>query len=347
MKKRHIILLGIGISLCIVPFLINIYSIFRIISLILGIIFILVSLILKRKRSIFYIILIPLIMLVFSYGIDTLLIYTLKRIPIFSYVIESNKNVKTYNSLFYRIFDCDNELILDYGYIKSYACNTSLLDAININSFLQDTDATYKNYRHKFVHVYGKISKISGNESIELASFTQSDNSLNGYVNFNLDNILIVNTTQSLNKYKIYDYIDVFGEVDKISDGKISLINTKLVASEIYNDYSFEIISNDNKVLTNLVKENDYYYYGITSINIKYDQDNIYELSYLLLDGRLLFDDLIKNKEYITFKDDTSEETAKKYKLEKFDIIKCTNNRVVFASSNSNALDDVCSLDID
>ena len=347
MKKRLIVLLGFGLTLMIVPFLINIYSIFRIISLIVGIILITVSLCLKKKRNTFYIILVPLIMLVFSYGTDTLLFYTLKRVPVFSYAIKSSEKMKTYNSFFYRVFDCNGDLTLDYGYTKNYVCSNDCLDAININSFMQDAEESFKKYHHKFVHIYGKISKITGNENIELASFTQGDDTLNGYVNFNLNNILIVNTDENLSKYRIYDYVDVYGKVTSINDGKITLTNTRLVASNIYDTYSFEIIASDDNKLTNLVKEKDYYYYGLNTINVKYDGDNIYELSYLLTDDRFKFDDLIKDKEYETFKNDEDVELAKKYKLEKFDLLECSNGKKIVANSKSKADQSVCDLEID
>ena len=347
MKKRLIVLLGLGLTLMIVPFLINIYSIFRIISLVLGIILITVSLCLKKKRNIFYIILVPLIMLVFSYGIDTLLFYTLKRVPVFSYAIKSSDKMRTYNSFFYRVFDCNGNLTLDYGYTKNYVCSNDCLDAININSFMQDAEESFKKYHHKFVHVYGKISKITGNENIELASFTQGDDTLNGYVNFNLNNILIVNTDENLSKYRIYDYVDVYGKVTSINDGKITLTNTKLVASDIYDTYSFEIIASDDNKLTNLVKEKDYYYYGLNTINVKYDGDNIYELSYLLTDDRFKFDDLIQDKEYEVFKNDEDVEIAKKYKLEKFDLLECSNGKKIVANSKSKANQSICDLELD
>lgn len=347
MKKRLIVLLGLGLTLMIVPFLINIYSIFRIISLVLGIILITVSLCLKKKRNIFYIILVPLIMLVFSYGIDTLLFYTLKRVPVFSYAIKSSDKMRTYNSFFYRVFDCNGNLTLDYGYTKNYVCSNDCLDAININSFMQDAEESFKKYHHKFVHIYGKISKITGNENIELASFTQGDDTLNGYVNFNLNNILIVNTDENLSKYRIYDYVDVYGKVTSINDGKITLTNTKLVASDIYDTYSFEIIASDDNKLTNLVKEKDYYYYGLNTINVKYDGDNIYELSYLLTDDRFKFDDLIKGKEYEVFKNDEDVEVAKKYKLEKFDLLECSNGKKIVANSKSKANQSICDLEPD
>jgi len=347
MKKRHIVLLGFGLTLMIVPFLINIYSIFRIISLVVGIILITVSLCLKKKRNVFYIILVPLIMLVFSYGIDTLLFYTLKRVPVFSYAIKSSDKMRTYNSFFYRVFDCNGNLTLDYGYTKNYVCSNDCLDAININSFMQDAEESFKKYHHKFVHIYGKISKITGNENIELASFTQGDDTLNGYVNFNLNNILIVNTDENLSKYRIYDYVDVYGKVTSINDGKITLTNTKLVASDIYDTYSFEIIASDDNKLTNLVKEKDYYYYGLNTINVKYDGDNIYELSYLLTDDRFKFDDLIQDKEYEVFKNDEDVEIAKKYKLEKFDLLECSNGKKIVANSKSKANQSICDLELD
>lgn len=347
MKKRLIVLLGLGLTLMIVPFLINIYSIFRIISLVLGIILITVSLCLKKKRNIFYIILVPLIMLVFSYGIDTLLFYTLKRVPVFSYAIKSSDKMRTYNSFFYRVFDCNGDLTLDYGYTKNYVCSNDCLDAININSFMQDDEESFKKYHHKFVHIYGKISKITGNENIELASFTQGDDTLNGYVNFNLNNILIVNTDENLSKYRIYDYVDVYGKVTSINDGKITLTNTKLVASDIYDTYSFEIIASDDNKLTNLVKEKDYYYYGLNTINVKYDGDNIYELSYLLTDDRFKFDDLIQDREYEVFKNEEDLEVAKKYKLEKFDLLECSNGKKIVANSKSKANQSICDLEID
>lgn len=347
MKKRLIVLLGLGLTLMIVPFLINIYSIFRIISLMLGIILITVSLCLKKKRNIFYIILVPLIMLVFSYGIDTLLFYTLKRVPVFSYAIKSSEKVKTYNSFFYRVFDCNGELTLDYGYTKNYVCSNEYLDPININGFMQDAEESFKKYHHKFVHIYGKISKITGNENIELASFTRSDDMLNGYVNFNLDNILVVNTDENLSKYRIYDYIDVYGKVSEYKNGKIILTNTKLVASNIYNTYSFEIITNDDNKISNLVKEQNYYYYGITSVNVKYDGDNIYELSYLLTDGRFDLEKLVKNAEFEVLKDAEDVEVAKKYKLEKFNLVECTNNKKIIVNSKNKIDSDICNLKLD
>lgn len=347
MKKRLIWLLGLGLTLVIVPFIINVYSIFRLISLIIGILLIMISFCLKKKRSIFLIILVPLIILVVSLGLDTLLVYKLRYVPIFSLQVKSNKDVKTYNSLFYRVYDCKKDLILDYGYNKNYACSNDLLETISVNKFLQDSKASFKEYKNKFVRINGKVSKISGNEVIEMAEYTKSDDVLNGYVNFNLSNSLKVLTKDDLSKYRIYDYIDVIGRVDLLKDNTITLIDTKLISSDIYNDYSFEIVNNNELKLSNLIKEKGYYYYGINSLNVKYDQDNIYELSYVLQDEKLTFYDLVDDMDFKIISNKDEEEVAKVYNLEKFNVIECSNNKKIVANKNNKVNSDICELVIE
>lgn len=347
LKKRLIWLLGIGLTLIIVPFIINKYSIFRIISLILGIVLVLISFCLKKKRNVFLILLVPILLFAMSYGIDVLFAFKLKYVPIYSYIIKSSDKVKTYNSFFYRVYDCNNKLSLDYGYKNSYVCSDDLLDTISINKFLQDSKDSYKEYKNKFVRIHGKISRISGNESIELAAFTKSDEVLNGYVNFNLDYTLSVKTTDNLSKYRIYDYIDVIGRVDSFNNNTITLIDTKLIPSDIYNEYSFEIINNNDEKLSNLIKEKNYFYYGISSLNVKYDQDNIYELSYVLQDEKIKIDDIIIDVDFKTIKDEEDKEAGKVYKLEKFNILECDNEKVIVANKNSKLNSDICKLDIE
>lgn len=347
MKKRLIWLLGIGLTLMIVPFIINKYSIFRVISLVIGVILIEVCFCLKKKRNIFLVILIPVLLFTMSYGVDVLLAFKLKYVPIYSYVIKSSDKMKTYNSFFYRVYDCNNNLNLDYGYRSSYVCNNELLDIISINKFLQDPKDSFNEYKNKFVRIHGKISGISGNESIELAAYTKSEEVLNGYVNFNLDYTLNIKTTDDLSKYRIYDYIDVIGRVDLLKDNTITLIDTKLISSDIYNDYSFEIVNNNELKLSNLIKEKGYYYYGINSLNVKYDQDNIYELSYVLQDEKLTFDDLVDDMDFKIISNKDEEEVAKVYNLEKFNVIECSNNKKIVANKNNKVNSDICELVIE
>ena len=141
---------------------------------------------------------------------------------------------------------CKKDLILDYGYNKNYACSNDLLETISVNKFLQDSKASFKEYKYKFVRINGKVSKISGNEVIEMAEYTKSDDVLNGYVNFNLSNSLKVLTKDDLSKYRIYDYIDVIGRVSEYQNGVIELMDVVLIPSGLYDSYSFEIINNND-----------------------------------------------------------------------------------------------------
>ena len=296
------------------------------------------------------IILSPLVLLTLTYGIDTLLISKASRIPIYAYGIKSGNHIKTYNSFFYRMYDCNGNLTLDYGYKKNFVCDPNLLTPIDINDLLNEPTDSFQDYHHRFVRVHGKISKISGVESLELALYTKTNNSLNGFVSFNLNYKILVNTKEELSKYRIYDFIDVVGRVDSLTtkDGvtTITLQDTVLIPSNIYDEYSFEVVNNENAVLTNLVKEKDYYYYGISSLNIKYEMDNIYELAYLLTDNRLTWNDLITNNTYEVLKNNEDEELAKKYSFEKYNLLDCANGKKIVANKNLSIDQETCNLEL-
>ena len=66
-------------------------------------------------------------------------------------------------------------------------------------------EKSYKKYKNKFIKVSGKISKIVGSEVLELGKYTKTDDVLNGYVLFSDSEALVVNTTEVLSKYRIYD----------------------------------------------------------------------------------------------------------------------------------------------
>ena len=67
----------------------------------------------------------------------------------------------------------------------------------------------------------------------------------------------------------------------------------------------------------------------------------------VLTDDRFKFDDLIRGKEYEVFKNDEDVEIAKKYKLEKFDLLECSNGKKIVANSKSKANQSICDLEID
>lgn len=344
--KKTIFLTVIGILLIIIPFCFNSYNIYRLVSLAVGIFLCTLGVGLLKNHNIFSVILLPIILILLTYGIDVLLIYKFNRIPIYALETKSSDNMSNYNSLFYRIYNCNDNLIIDYSYHLPYVCENDSLNTIDINSFLSNVQDTYHEYKNKFVKIKGKISKITGTETIELASFTTADNNINGYVSFNLDNVMQVKTDTDLSGYRIYDFIEVIGRVDDIlnADGKkiITLSDTKLIPTTIYDDYSYEISENNKDELVKM--NNNYYLYNLDFINVVYDQDNIYELNYLITDNRITWDNLILNQEYKTLKDKEDQVIANIYLLDQFNMWDCQNGKKIFASKKVNMKTNICEL---
>lgn len=331
MNKKMLFFLIIGLLLIIIPFIFSSYNIFRLISVILGILIITISCIFNPNRNIYLIIILPLLLIFVTYSIDIFLYIKFSRIPIYIYEIKSNEKISTYNSFFYRIYKCDNELILDYGYEKKYACSNDSLEEITVNDFLLNAEESYNQYKNKFVKITGKISKISGREQIELGLYETVDNSLNGYVNFNNDYKLQVNLNEDLTKYRIYDYVSVIGRVTSYNNGTIILQEAYTIPSDIYNDYTYEITLNNDTNLVNIT--DNYYLYGISTFYVKYAEDAIYELRYLLNDGKINIEDMIDNSGGEILRDEENNIIARNYNFDDFDILVCENDKYIFTNN--------------
>ncbi len=320
MKKKNIILL-LGILLIIIPYLINAYSIFKLIAVILGIILVTIYVYL-RKKSIF-IIFLPLLLLVITYSLDYIKTYTFDLKPI--YVLENkiNNKVAIYNSLLYQIYKCDNKYILDKDFTNDYKCSPKLLNEINVNSFLASPKESFKEYHHKFIKVMGKISKVKGNTNLELKSYNTSDKTINGYVKFNENSKLIVNiNNMDLSKYKIYDYVTVVGLLESFNkdNNELILTNGLIEKNNLYDNYKLEVILKDkcDNELSEYIP--GYFRKCIENIYLNYGIDK-YELSYAIKDGKITFKEILENKEYEEVED------KKIYKLDKFNILSCSEDK--------------------
>ena len=114
MNKKVVISLIIIASLfTVVPFFFNTYNILRLISVLFGIILITLSLALKENKNIYLIFIIPLVLIGLTYSLDIFLYTKFSRLPLYIYEINSNDQISTYNSFFYRIYNCNNNLTLD------------------------------------------------------------------------------------------------------------------------------------------------------------------------------------------------------------------------------------------
>ena len=327
MKRKKIILLIIGIILIIISLLLNIYSIYKLLLLCLGIILIDIGVFLNKQKSVFMMIYLPILLIIFTYGLDYMKTYTLNISPV--YVIENkiNNKVSIYNSLFYRIYKCDNNYIFDNDYQKDSMCQSNMLANIDINKLLNEPKESYQKYHNDFIKVTGKISKINGISSIELKEYSTSD-SLNGYVKFNDTKKLTVNIKNvNITKYKIYDYITVVGLLKEYkNNNELVLINTKIEENDLYNNYDIQVL--ETKTCNKKLKEyaDNIYIYCLDNIYLNYDIDK-YELSYAIKDKKITLDDLIKDIKPI------EEDNNKLYKLDKFNILVCQNKKNILINN--------------
>lgn len=339
--KRKILYVISGV-LILISYLLNFYSVLRIIILLLGI-FLLSYLLSNKVKLNLFVFLYFILILISSYFIDYSLSCFYRRIPIYSIRIKSNNEISTYNSFLYRLYDCNSNMVFDNGYKKDFVCTTTLLENIDINKVLTDPSKFYKKNNKKFVKITGKISKINGNSSIILKSFSIDDkNTLNGYVSFQDNYILNVslNNKVDVTNYKIYDYITVVGELTNYRNKTLYLDNIVLEDKGIYKDYKLSVIK-PSKCQGITEYTDNYYTYCLSNIYVDYKVDK-YELSYLLKDKKISFNNLKSN--YLKFEEKDNYDL---YYLDTFNIIVCNDKKTIFIPKDSDETYNLCEVDID
>lgn len=343
---RRKILFIIGILLVIVAFLLSAYSAFRLVSLALGLFLIVLQIVLNNPRNIFLIISLPIVLGLACYGVDCLLFAKADRMPIFVYKVKSSDKVSVYNSFAYRIYDCDGKQELDYGYEMHYVCGNDDLEVIDVNEFLAQTLENYKEYRNKFVKIEGKISKIIGLDTIEMNAYTKADDELNGYVSFDSAYTISALLNSDLTSYRIYDEVTIIGLVDTLEEEKgnyvVNLVDAIVIPNHVYDEYTYEIEANNSDEFVNLVEAQKMYLFGLKNIYVRYDEDLVYELSYLITDKRITLDNIIKD---VLGDDILNEEevvVGKWYALDKFNVVICDNEEVIFSNKNYRINSNIC-----
>lgn len=333
MKKRTILII-IAFLLIIIPYFINTYSYLRLSSYILGLV-LLAVLIFKYNKSFFTTIIVLITIFVSSCFIDFILCYK-KHIPFISAEVISAKNVKTYYSIFYQINICYDNWNVDKFYQKGYSCEKDDLKKTSVNDFLN----VYESNKKRYIRVKGKISQIVGEKYIELKPYEEDGITINGTVNFKEDIVLrlsINNNDIDVKKLKIYDEIEFIGRVDKkIKENELNIYlfkDVQLYQTDLYENFEIIVNTDDKCELdkTMLVEINEIKYYTscLKDINIRFDENNIYDLDYVLMDEKINLKDLLKlNLENIK---DANNNTL--YKLDKLNILVCSNKDVILGKN--------------
>ncbi len=330
MNKKTLLLKIFGLFFLILPFFINVYSFFRLFSLLLGIFFLSIGIFLFKKNNFLQILFYPLFFFLVFYGFDFLQVSLFKRIPIFSFQNKSNDAFSTYDSLIYRVFDCNGEKNVDFFYQENYLCSFDL-SPILINDFLLNVKSNFQKYHSKFITVKGKVSEVFGNDYLLLQSYEQNTNNLVGQLTFNKNAALkIVNNHEDLKlygQYEIYDTVLITGKIIDFENNTVIMQDATIKIVPNFESYSINLI--ETKKCKNDIKEiskvGDFQYYSncIDKIYVKYDQDTIYDIKFALETKKLTFD------KWILHTEKKENETQELYQFENYNLLKCKNSNTI------------------
>lgn len=329
-----------GLILALIALAINDFTPVRIIIMILAVILITMSLVVKNKiilkhpRHIFTIFL---VILFASFFADAIAVKMIGRVPIYTISIINTEKARVYNSFGYRVWQCDKnnyeDLIIDLFNSKGYYCDAEDIEEIDINSFLNSVVENYDDYHNQFVKIRGKISLKNGRNNIEMEPYTESEITVNGYVNF-ADNItlrvLFNNNEPKLDNYDVYDEILVVGKIKNLeTDGSryiIYMSDSKILSSESYSTYTItankEYTCTPQSPYIEMSNYNVYTYCLEPDINVSFN-GKIYELSSALSSGKVTIKDILSKTS--TVENDNNGNQIYRYK--NYNIIKCNEEK--------------------
>lgn len=346
-KKQQIALnkplLLISIILLLIAILIKTSSAIRPILWIVSIIVLAINLKISTKYTKSKIIVISLLLLGVSVIIDGIIVYTFNKIPVFTYSIIKKENTIVYNSLGMRVWQCNEDdydnIIVDPFYEKGYMCNANDIETVDINTFLNSVVQNHSEYKNNYVKIKGKISKKSGINSIEMRPYTETENKVNGYVEFaNNITLKIIFKEEDINldSYDVYDEITIIGIIKNMESSEnnhtIYMSDSILVSSINLDNY--EIIATKEKKCskeTSLIYSNteyNIYKYCLTEVLVTYP-DGQYELSSALSSNKLSVKSLLENYT----KEETNDDNSKIYRFEDYSILVCSNNKDIYVGN--------------
>ena len=357
-NQKSLIIILIGLLLIAIGFFVHLTNRYRLAFIIGGFIIQITGMVIYRKNKL---LLIPILTFIFASSliiIDYLLVANFEILPVLTIRNTISSNTKIYNGLFYRVWKCnisDKEMYVDKFYKSNFYCSSSELKNNDINEFLLHFEKKYKKYKNDFIKVEGKISAIQGLKSLEMKSYEFEADKLNGYVTFD-DNVklkfLFNEDYEKLSTYSLYDNVKVIGRITKMEqeeDGTytITLVDSKIVSTNLYEDFDI-IVTQDYKCETGnriyyKTDEQKYYFNCLNEIELKYSEEDIYELNYLLQDKKIKLTDIYKKANSQESYDDGG---STLYHFDEFNILKCNtlegNNDIIFGDTNLTKTAELC-----
>ena len=349
-------LLLTGIIVGLIALIIKEFSPIRIILMIVATIIITIAIVNKNKvfrKYPRYIFVTFLVMLFASFLADTITVAMIGRIPVYTISIVSTEKARVYNGIGYRVWQCDkenyNDLKVDMFSTKGYRCDGEDIEEMDSNSFLNSVVTNYDDYKNQYVKIRGKISGKNGRTGFDMQAYTESEITVNGYVNF-ADNItlrVLFNEPESkLDNYDIYDEILVVGQIKNLesTDSKyvIYMADSKILSTSTYSTYTItanrEYKCTDQSEYIEMPDYNLYTYCLEPDINVSLNGTN-YELSSVLSSGKVTIDDILSKTSTVN----TDENGNKIYKYKNYNIVKCNpeKSKDIIITSSDTKIDQV------
>ena len=280
---------------------------------------------------------------------DYLVVCVFKKVPIFAYNIVTNGDTTVYNALGYRVWKCSDTdtLKVDPLYKLGYYCSISNMKSEDINNLLPVLISDFAEYQDTYVKLTGKVTKVSDNHSIIMATYTEDDNGITYddstkiNVNFNIP-------SKSISDLNANETITIAGKVDKLTteDGNniIRLIDSSIVSSVEVDNSAYNFSVDDNiyckydKELWFETSDNIYYKSCINDLNITLN-NNQYNLMNAIKNNNITLKDLESEASgYLT----NSKDSSIIYTYDNFKLLICdsSNSKDVIIGRTSMSFSD-------
>ena len=359
-KKTNILYLIIAIVLLIIALLAPLKNIIRLFVAIFSLLTLSLYKFIKLEKNKKFTPLYTLGYLIFYILLDSICVVTMNKLPIFSTHILNDENVRIYNALGYKVWQCnieEKELIIEPFNENGYLCDVEEIENIPINELITSLNNNYDEYRNRYVKTTGKISKKDGANYIEMQAYEENVENINGEVKFT-DTITLAiyfpNYTNELDVYDVHDEITVVGKIknmETVNDKRIIyMYETKLTSKIELDTYTVTatVTPSENKTskekqLLQETLENNIYKYGLDNIIVKYNDNLEYELSSVLSSNKLSINAIIEQAEEEITDKKNPDNKSKLYKFKTFNIIVCNpeNSKDIFITSPKTEFDDI------
>ena len=216
----RLLFLILGLFFIITSYIMS-YQLLRIIILVLGILCSIISNIIERKYQKLAIIFYTFIILILIQFIDYINIKYFNKEPLLIYNVKEFENIKVYDSIFYRVWQCDkekNEYTIDNLDKIGYFCDLDYVNSTNINNYAVELITNYNRYNNTYIKLNGIIYDVN-DQYIILKTYIYKNEKLI----FN-DNLTIkIYKNDFINTLKVNDEIEIVGKISKLGNKTVYL----------------------------------------------------------------------------------------------------------------------------